>query len=220
MARLVDYDRSGKLSLVCARSLGGIAASRTEIEFHNAERIAKGDMRENFHVTLTDACGNLMVDNFDGKSGYELVVPAIELGIMTTVKKMISKETDLYLLVYPIDSTGQTAKEPTVRKKLTCHLDFEKANPVGAVRLDWSGDYDGNGRRDLMLADGGGQLMIFKGSATDFVESKAALVLDMPSPEIIKTVELNGDGRTDLIVVHTPGDTTTRLTILVTNRIS
>jgi hypothetical protein len=219
-ARLVDYDHSGKLDLICSRAVGGIAGARTEIDFHSAERIAKGNKTENSHVTLTDVCGNLMVSDVDGKGTLELVVPAIELGIMSTVKKMISKETDFYLLIYPIDSLGQIDKEPAVRRKMTCQLDFEKSSPAGGIRLDWSGDFDGDGLADLLLADGGGQLMFFRGSKVEFVEGKAGLVLDLASPDTMHTVDLNHDGRSDMIIVHTPGEVTSRMTLLVTNRIS
>jgi len=220
LARLIDFDHNGKLDLICSRAMGGIAGASTQIDFHTADRIARGDITENAHVSLTDVCGNLMVGDFDGNGNIELVVPAIELGIMSTVKKMISKETDFYLLIYPIDALGKVGKEPAARRKMTCQLDFEKTSPAGAIRFDWSGDFDGDGLADLLLADGGGQLMFFRGSKTEFVESKAGLVLDLAAPDIMHTVDLNLDGHADMIIIHTPGDVTSRMTLLVTNRIS
>jgi hypothetical protein len=161
-----------------------------------------------------------MLGNFDHTGGLELVVPAIELGILSTVKKMITKKTDFHLLIYLLDNGGRPAKEPTVRKKISCHLNFEKADPISDIRLDWSGDYDGDGIYDLALADGGGQLMFYRGSADEYLESRANLVLDIPNPDEIRPAQLNVDGRSDLIIIHQPGENITRLTLLVSNRIS
>jgi len=219
-AQLLDYDRDGRLDVICSRSDGGISGAHTEITFYNAADILLGRRIEGHRVTLTDACGNLVAGDFDNDGTPELVVPAVELGILSTVQKMITKKTDLHVLIYPIDSHGQPSKEPTVRREISCRLDFEQADPTADIRLNWSGDYDGDGLEDLVVADGGGQLMFYRGLARDYLENKASLVLDMQSPTDIRSAQLNNDGRDDLVIIHRPVQGTTRLTLLVTNRIS
>ena len=218
-SRLVDYDRDGRLDVVCSRSLGGISGAHTEIAFVSAADIARGRRLQTYSVTLTDACGNLIVDDIDGNGRPELVVPAIELGILSTVQKMITKKTDLHVLVYPIDSLGRPSEDPTIRRKISCRLDFGFADPAAEIRVNWSGDYDGDGLADLVIADGGGQLLFYRGMANDFVEDKASLVVDMPGPYDIRPVHLNNDGRHDLMITHRPVSGRSRMTVLVTNRI-
>lgn len=216
---LVDFDRDGKLDIVCSRSEGGISESQTIIRFFDAARIETGNRSESHLVSLTDACGNLLIGNFDNKAGLELVVPAIELGIMSTVKKMVSKKADFHILIYPIDNLGRPAREPQMRKKITCYLDFGQSDPTADIRINWSGDYDGDGILDLMLANGNGELVFYRGSAEEYLESKADLVLDMPNPGEIQPAQLNNDGRSDVIVIHAPQGGRSQLTLLVTNRI-
>ncbi len=216
---LVDFDRDGKLDVVCCRSAGGISESQTTIRFFDATRIESGNNTPNHTVSLTDACGNLLINDFDGKGGLELVVPAIELGIMSTVKKMVSKKTDFHILIYPVDNLGRPAREPQMRKKITCYLDFERSDPTAAFRIDWSGDYDGDGILDLMLANGNGELVFYRGSAEEYLETKADLVLDMPNPGDIRLAQLNNDGRSDVVIIHEPQNGQARLTILVTNQV-
>jgi hypothetical protein len=219
-SQLVDYDRDGRLDLICCRSDGGISGAQTDITFFNAADILLGRRVEGHRITLTDACGNLIVGDFNNDGNPELAVPAVELGILSTVQKMITKKTDVHVLIYPIDNHGQPSKEPTVRRELSCRLDFEQADPTADIRLNWAGDYDGDGLADLVVADGGGQLMFYRGLAREYIESKASLVLDMPSPNQIRPTQLNNDGRDDLVIIHKPARGTTRLTLLVTNRIS
>lgn len=219
-ARLVDYDRDGRLDVVCSRSEGGISGAQTDIDFFHSTQIRRLDPTESYTVSLTDACGNLMIDDFDKNGGPELVVPAIELGIMSTVKKMVTKKTDLHILVYPIDNLGRPAREPKVRKKVSCRLDFENADPTANIRVNWSGDYDGDGLADLVVADGGGQLIFYRGSTDEYLEDKASLVVDLVNPDDIRLANLNNDAGTDLIIIHKPAEGITRLTVLVTSRIS
>lgn len=216
---LVDFDRDGKLDIVCCRSEGGISGAQTVFRFFDASRIETGNHTENHSISLTDACGNLLIDNFDRKGGVELVVPAIELGIMSMVKKMVSKKTDFHILIYPVDNLGRPAREPQMRKKITCYLDFERSDPTADIRINWSGDYDGDGIFDLMLANGNDELVFYRGSAEEYLESKADLVLDMPNPGDIRPIQLNNDGRSDVVVIHRPQGGRSRLTLLVTNRI-
>lgn len=219
-SQLMDYDGDGRLDLICSRSDGGISGAHTDITFFNAADILLGRRVEGHRITLTDACGNLIVGDFNNDGMPELAVPAVELGILSTVQKMITKKTDVHVLIYPIDNTGQPTKEPTVRRELSCRLDFEQADPTANIRLNWAGDYDGDGLADLVVADGGGQLMFYRGLPSQYIESKASLVLDMQSPNSIRPAQLNADGRDDLVIIHKPAQGITRLTLLVSNRIS
>ncbi|MCK5127265.1 MAG: VCBS repeat-containing protein [candidate division Zixibacteria bacterium] len=217
-SQLVDFDRDGILDLICIHSVGGLSEALTEVRFFGASQILNNDKLERHLINLTDVCGNLIVGDFDGVGGPELVVTAIELGILTTVKNMISKKADFYFLVYPIDNLGRPAKEPKVRRKVTCRLDFEKADPTGDFCVNWSGDYNKDGFLDLVTADGE-KMMFYRGVAEEYTEKKAGLVLDIAAVDHIITAQLNNDGNTDLIVIHKPGADSHKITLLVTNRI-
>lgn len=215
---LVDFDRDGLLDLICCHSIGGLSDARTEIRFFGASQILNNDRIERQTINLTDICGNMLVDNFDGSGSLELVLPAIELGILTTVKNMISKKADFHFLVYPIDNLGRPSKEPLHRRKVTCPLDFEHADPTGDFLFNWKGDYNNDGMLDLVTSDGN-QLMFYLGNAEDYIEKKAGLVLDIADVDVLISAQLNNDGNSDLIVIHEPATGSQKITLLVTNRI-
>lgn len=215
---LIDFDRDGLLDLICCHSLGGLSDARTEIRFFGATQILNNDRVERHTINLTDICGNMMIDNFDGTGSVELVLPAIELGILTTVKNMISKKTDCHFLIYPIDNLGRPSREPMHRRKATCRLNFENADPTGDFVLNWKGDYNNDGRLDLVVADGN-QMMFYLGDAEEYIESRAGLVLDIADVDDIVSARLNGDDNSDLIVIHGPSTGSQKITLLVTNRI-
>jgi hypothetical protein len=219
-ARMVDYDRDGRLDIVCSQSQGGISGASTSINFYHSSQIRRRDNTRNNEVTLSDACGNLMIDDFNGGGGLELVVPAIELGIMSTVKKMITKKTDVHILIYPIDNLGRPSEEPRVRKKISCRLDFENSDPTADIRIDWSGDYNGDGLKDLVMADGNGELLFWSGDAENYIENDESLSLEMSRPDVLLPTRLNGDAQSDLIVIHKGYGGSTRITMLLTNPIT
>lgn len=217
-AELVDFDRDGLLDLISCHSLGGLSDARTEIRFFGASQIINNDRIERQTINLTDICGNMMVGDFDGTDGVELVLPAIELGILTTVKNMISKKTDFHFLIYPIDNLGRPSKEPLHRRKVTCRLDFEHTDPTGEFLFNWKGDYNNDGKLDLVTSDGN-QMMFYFGSAEDYIEKKAGLVLDIAGVESLISTQLNNDEYSDLIAIHEPSAGSQKITILVTNQV-
>lgn len=217
-SQLIDFDLDKRLDLIGYRSIGGISGASTEISLINADSFRSGNKDPGGHITLTDACGNVIIGNLDGSGGMELAVPTIELGVMSMVKVLLSKRVDFHLLIYPLDSLGRPSKDPTIRRKVSCQLDFAKADPTSGIRLNWTGDYDGDSRPDLAFADGTGQLLFFRGIPNEYVESKASLILDAPNIDQIRATQLNNDGRSDLILIHRPVNGLTRVTLLVTSR--
>lgn len=217
-SQLADFNLDKRLDLIGYRSIGGISGAATEISLINSSNFRSGDKSTGHHITLTDACGNVIIGNFDGSGGLELAVPTIELGVMSMVKVLLSKKIDFHLLIYPLDSLGHPSKDPVIRRKISCQLDFSKADPTSGIRLNWTGDYDGDNRPDLAFADGTGQILFYRGIPNEYVESKASLILDAPNVDQIYATQLNNDGRSDLILIHRPVNNLTRVTLLVTNR--
>ena len=218
-AHLVDYDRDGRLDLICCRSGGGITGAVTDIDFFGSDRIRSNSHEPSHSLNISDAVGNLMITDVDGNGNPELVVSAVEIGTMSTVQMMITNKTDFHVLVYPIDNLGRPAREPLVRREITCRLDFSLADPTAGIRCDWSEDFNGDGWEDFVFADGGGMLMFYSGKADEYIEKKAGLAVEMEDPDFIYPVRLNGDNKADLIIIHKATNDKARLTLLITNRI-
>ncbi|MFH1700743.1 MAG: VCBS repeat-containing protein [Candidatus Zixiibacteriota bacterium] len=216
-AEMADVNNDGYLDLLSCQAKGGLSEAETEVSLFDASLLRSGNISPTQTISLTDICGNLIIDNLNNSAGPELVIPAIELGIMSTVKKMISNKSDLHLLIYPIDNLGRLPEDPKIRRKITCRLDFDRTNPVGGYRMDWSADFTGDGLLDLVTADGGSQLLFYSGSTEEYLEGRAFLVIEITDPDILKPVRLNNDNRDDLIIIHYPNGGINRVTLLITN---
>jgi hypothetical protein len=91
-----------------------------------------------------------------------------------------------------------------------------------APLADYSGDFDGDGRRDLLCDAGNGRLEIYAGTPDGLLAEEPAAMLGIPPPlgcaALESTVgDFDGDGRPDAALFYRSGDgADDRLLLLLT----
>lgn len=105
---------------------------------------------------------------------------------------------------------GTFPAQPDIRAPFTIHLDRP---PVSGSRfllaylwgelLDLSGDYDGDGRRDIALRDRVDRLAVYLNRGMGF-SAKADASVPLKEDEGFVVLDLDGDGRSDLLLTSAP----------------
>lgn len=88
--------------------------------------------------------------------------------------------------------------EPTLSSKFHLKYEEEEGWPTGT-----DGDFNGDGRSDMVYTRAAGTLAYALGNAEEFLPKEPSLEVEAPAYGRMKTQDLNGDGKDDLSIRYT-----------------
>ncbi len=198
---LVDCNGDSRPDLVALRMKGGIASSECKVDFYLSDKSGYLSQTPGKTLHLEQARSSALVTDVNGDGKPELVLPAVELGVVATIKMMMQKKGGFDLLIYDLNK-GVPSDDFSMRKKLPVALDYTEEYPEAGALFNWSADFNNDGIHDLVYTDGADHLEIFYGSRTNYMDDDNAIEITVPEPAQLIPMELNGDGKMDLIVVR------------------
>ncbi|NIA14985.1 MAG: hypothetical protein GWP08_13000 [Nitrospiraceae bacterium] len=162
--------------------------------------------------TVRSVCMNpcsLFVD-YDGDGDLDMVTESSSLfdgGIRETVSRFLtSNVVDHELRIHLQTPGGQFSKRPDITGRFTIRLD---APPIRSKGLFWdyrfgnlfsvSGDFDGDGKRDVVVHDRPKRLAVYLSEGNGFAAKPVATVAVSPQARFGVT-DIDGDGRSDIAV--------------------
>jgi hypothetical protein len=170
--------------------------------------------------------------NGDGKK--DLILARTERpGLLGIVKILLTKDVDVEILFHfsiagPPGSGGPLFSEaPDHRKAIKIPILFSSAsrgvNIGTSAVISLKGDYDGDGRADLLLRQDESRLAVYKGEGRRFTEDPAISipVTGMDGYRFLEPIveDLNADGISDIILVYYSWDAKAdRLSVLTSTK--
>ncbi|MBI3844874.1 MAG: VCBS repeat-containing protein [Planctomycetes bacterium] len=209
VATLVDIDRNGRIDLVVSRQRGTLSLftslqTQELIYFDGPGLFARvpSQVLNVKGVSITPR-----FEDFDGDGYADLLVSSVRTDVLATLQKAVFKELQITYFVF--------AYHPGDRK-FSANPDYEKdlSIPVATVEKDEStplayfqGDFDGDGRRDLMAVNEKGGISIYRGVVkktlfweTGFgFEDEPMASFDVPASNRFNLGDFNHDGRSDVV---------------------
>ena len=160
--------------------------------------------------TVRSVCMNpssLFVD-YDGDGDLDMVTESSSLfegGMRETVSRFLTSSVVNHELQIRLQTPeGRFSKQPDITGRFTVRLD---APPIRSKDLFWdyrlgnlfnvSGDFDGDGKRDVVAHDRPKRLAVFLSKGNGFAASPAATVAVGPRTRFGVT-DIDGDGRSDI----------------------
>jgi len=201
-----DLDGDNKADIIVNQVNGNISKldSRTVLYYGKSDNVKKGKPDVEFK-TQSPVMGRVMIQDINKDGRPDLIMPTFALNAWSVGKALLTGDVNLdyaYFLQRP-DKTYAATPDRTV----TTDLKFN----IGKFRLESGvpnlmGDFNGDGYPDQVLGENEQVLVITPRDAegkpmTDIVER-----INMPVSMMPRTVNLNGDSLSDLVIHYRERD--------------
>lgn len=197
-ATVAHLDRDGIADLCLAKSSGGLTSFRSEVRMY---RGLEGGGFEPEPAQTFDHGGIGSLVSFvdvDGDGGLEMLQPSAEISLATMVRALFARSFQIDVLLHRPQKAGGGFFEPEASQRLTARFDLDlgaSSSVRGSPPL-FGHDFDGDGRPDALVPDGGERMALHKGigDGSRFFRSDAFVHLEGP-----------GSGTTLVLPPGTPG---------------
>jgi len=153
--------------------------------------------------------------DFDNDGQIDIMVTSFEFGIATIIRALLMGSTTLDLEFYRMEDSVYPDK-PNVTRKITAEFDFSTGEAFFPSVLIT--DLNGDGHADLLVQENREELRIFVGVPGPglFSRRPQKVAVAMPDDEEYTwLVDLNKDGRQDILMHHRSTTQPHRVTMLI-----
>jgi hypothetical protein len=214
-ALMIDLNNDGALDAVRWNSPGSLNQTRFEAEIYFGPIRNGLPTTPHSQISVEGVAGFPEFGDFNGDGRLDMVVCAMEVAPLATAKVFVMKKVKLYLLGFRqrTDNTFSVVRD--VSLDFDYRLDFDDPAPVTGPLIKVVGDLDGNGTDDLIVQTGEDRIAIYPGDSEELLaDSPQRLTCDKAIA--IDALDLDGDGRADMFLVHASLPKSQRITALLT----
>jgi len=149
--------------------------------------------------------------DLDGDGKKEFFTFSQRLSLNSVIDYFVRNRVAVDVGVHP-NRDGDFIEEPVVVRKVFLKLEEEEGTPGAA-----DGDFNGDGRDDMVYTPDSGHLHYMLSGGKDRIPAKPSLRLEVPSYGIRVVKDFNGDGRDDLAVIYEVKKRKGDLTLLISD---
>ncbi|MCL1146591.1 VCBS repeat-containing protein [Shewanella marinintestina] len=141
--------------------------------------------------------------DIDNDNKDEVLVAGFDIGVSQIIGALLSGSIDQDVHLFKMDANGRFSEDSNVSKEV--ELNFSLSSGQAGSPVVKLADLNGDGFKDLILSDDESSLKIYLGQDGDDLFSRDAQKHELQLPiegGMLKTEDLNGDGREDLLIKY------------------
>jgi hypothetical protein len=195
---LGDWNGDGRADLLVSYASGGLLRATTQTRLYldrdGTWNLARPDQ-------VFENSGGVSLDQLvdvDGDGRPELMRAFAAFGVLDLVKLFLQRSIDFDGALYRADAAGRFDTKPWVHRHLSLPLSFETMRPRGFVPT-LSGDWNGDGSRDLFDSAGGEGVEVWLGGPEYRFETRQARQR-LDSGGRLRIGDLDGNGLPDWVL--------------------
>ena len=209
-----DFNRDGLLDLAV------VYASKGRVQIYYG-RPGRTDFTQPDDImrSADSWSAGIYTEDLDGDGRQELILGVVrKFGIAEGIDVFLSGKVDIELHFYPMQASGRFVKDPVQELKFSIPYALQVTRQNATIDLtfrpNFKGDFNGDGRKDLLAAGDARSLRIFPGVPGRMIAAEPWGTIRMNPPEgTLNTLpfvaDFNGDGVSDLVLKHVlPGGKT------------
>ncbi|UCE17491.1 MAG: VCBS repeat-containing protein [Gemmatimonadota bacterium] len=197
-----DLNGDGYMDIVVNKMKGGLANAKTETNFYMAHGGNTFRQTPDHFMTADDAISQPYLVDLDGDNRLDLIQPEIKMGIKSVVSMLLMKKFNISFLVYLNREEGLFSEEPDFSTKVSFKLDFTRRGGTASPLIEFEGDYNGDGRKDLAVGTAEEELSVFFGDRHKVFTNKPQVVEKVRTSSHAVAKDFDGDGKVELLLYY------------------
>jgi hypothetical protein len=149
----------------------------------------------------------MVTTDIDGDGLQDLVVRKVRLSFSRVIRALVSGNVSLRLSFFRMTPDGGYSEEPNYVTRTKVHFSMASGQiDIPAVAV---ADFDGDGLKDLMIQTRSDRLSLSRGVADENLFSHESTDIEVVLPrngDLVASEDVDGDGRSDLVMRYTAAD--------------
>jgi hypothetical protein len=201
--QVLDIDNDGVADIVVRKEVNhGITSSHSTLWVFLGKHGTAGVPAESPDQVIElegASLGDLEIFDVTGDGRADLLVPSVDLGVVSVVRMITTQTLKIHMQVFPFEASRKFADKAAAERDLKMKISLSGQSDVEAVEL--AGDYNGDGKPDLVLGTGGDELSFYPAVPNGSVFAEDPMEqLSIRARGRTVAADLNQHGRSDLLL--------------------
>jgi len=197
-----DLNGDGHMDVVANRMKGGLANATTQTSLFLCRGGGSFPETPDQLMAAENAVSEPYLVDVNGDDRLDLIQPEVKMGIKSVVSMLLMKKFDMNFLVHLNRGDGLFPEEPDYSTKVGFKIDFTRRGGSASPLIEFEGDYNGDGRKDLAVGTKEDELSIFFGDKHKVFTKNPQVQEKVETSSHVVAKDFNGDGKTELLLFY------------------